>query len=230
MTNIDFAAVVHGVNDAGLNFYKDVGKLISSYNIQENILYFLIEMGLGTAVNKFLSEGTFCEYFVNDTKATEVYKSLQYRSEVVSAIFDTNSARAIDLINHYFPDLINNRPLLHMKLLLLQLGSLIRARDIPSALDYCQGPIGSLFNLHPECLCELKKYTFLMISPDPFNSRNSYLLSPSRLHTVAREVSHDIIKYYQPNYQFHELIDSIRLYEYSKRYSEVPSCTALAKK
>ncbi|KAF1744599.1 hypothetical protein MXB_5212 [Myxobolus squamalis] len=177
-------------------------------------------MGLRRASEAFLGEGYIPTHVLNEVQTSQVYQSLDLRSQVVDAIMATDSATAIRLIETYYPKLLEKKPIIHMKLLLLELGVLIKSRDTTRAIAFCQGPISSLFVNYPECISELQKYTLLMIAPDPLSARNSHLLCQARLNIVARDVSHDIISFHQPDYVFHEIMDLIRLHNYSKLYCD----------
>uniref|UniRef100_A0A6B2G1C2 Glucose-induced degradation protein 8 homolog (Trinotate prediction) n=1 Tax=Myxobolus squamalis TaxID=59785 RepID=A0A6B2G1C2_MYXSQ len=211
------------VQDCGTkaNMFKAAtANLINKFNVQKNVLYFLIEMGLRRASEAFMGEGYIPTHVLTEIHTSEVYQSLNLRAQVVDAIMATDSAAAIQLIDTYYPELLKKNPIIHMKLLLLELGVLIKSRDTTRAIAFCQGPISSLFVSYPECISELQKYTLLMIAPDPFSARNSHLLCQARLNIVARDVSHDIISFYQPDYVFHEIMDLMRLHSYSKLYGD----------
>lgn len=217
-------ALLRDLNDRSYSYTKNVGKLVTSYDVDEDLLYYLVEMGLQTAAEKFIIEAVFSPEVLDRLYQTGVYHSLHHRWEVVRAILNADSETAISLAEIHFPGFLSNQPLIHMKLLLLKLGSLIKKRDTNAALAYCRGPVADLFRPHPECGEEMQKYTLLLIAPHPCVCQNSYLLEQPRLNNVAGDISREIITFVESDYQFHQLIDTIRLYKYSERFT--PSAPA----
>jgi len=157
------------------------------------IMDYLVAEGFKEAAERFKIEAGI-EMPLGESSAVGGLDSneMDQRIGVRSAIEEGNIKRAIQLINTYYPELIDNNRHLYFKLQQQQLIELIRKHMVDEALKFAQEQLsvdGDYLQLP-----ELERTLSLLAFDKPESSPYSDLLHPAHRQQLASEINECILK------------------------------------
>ncbi|KAH7646462.1 Glucose-induced degradation complex subunit [Dermatophagoides farinae] len=153
------------------------------------IMEYLISEGCKEAAESFKTEANI-DFDMNENEETE--EQIDRRIAVRSAIESGKIQTALELINNYYPELIDNHRHLYFKLQQQQLIELIRNHEVEKALQFAQGQLGvDNGYLH---LNELERTLSLLAFENPENSPYADLLQPAHRQHLASRINETLLK------------------------------------
>ncbi|ESO97693.1 hypothetical protein LOTGIDRAFT_152785 [Lottia gigantea] len=155
----------------------DMNKLIMNYLVTE---------GFKEAAEKFKIE--------SGVQPSIDLNELDDRIKIRQSIHSGNIQEAICLVNHLYPELLDNDRYLYFRLQQQKLIELIRQKELETALEYAQVHLAERVEENPEVLTELERTLALLAFEDPESSPFNELLHPSHRQKVASELNAAILE------------------------------------
>jgi len=151
---------------------SEVNKLVMNYLVTE---------GFKDAAEKFQKE--------SGTEPGMDLDALDHRVKILEAIHEGQIQRAIEMINSYQPQLLDDNRYLYFHLQQQHLIELIRTKDIEEALKFAQDNLADQGEENSGVLSELERTLALLAFEDPERSPFGDLLDLSHRQKVASELN-----------------------------------------
>ncbi|XP_046858892.1 glucose-induced degradation protein 8 homolog [Xenia sp. Carnegie-2017] len=145
------------------------------------IMDYLVTEGFKQAAEKFKLEAKL----QSDIPVTGMDERIQIREAVQSG----DVFKAMQLTNHFNPEILDSRPQLYFHLQQQRLIELIRDKDIDTAVEFAQTEMSQHGKDRPEFLEELERTMALLAFENAEDSPFGDLLHPSQRHRVASELN-----------------------------------------
>lgn len=163
-------------------------------DINALILDYLVMEGYPNAAAKFSKEANLQSHPADD--------SIQRRQQIQNSIYTGNIQSAIELLNDFDPEILDNDPTLHFSILRLQLVEMIRScmaapgGDIAPALEFATTHLGPRAPTDPQFLKDLEETMALLVLPHyDLEPSLAALLHPDLRREVADNVNKAVLEY-----------------------------------